>query len=159
LRDDFDIIFAVDGSQGAEKKIADIGEDGGVARRDTLLSEEVVEFAEGAVDAGGGLEVLGASGEGGSDVGDVALLLLHRGVAETEAGNDIDDGLAAAASAGGEIAAVDLIGSVGGASGVSGAGGFGVHRVPFWEELIDTRHVFVRVANKGVRGYGEWKIL
>jgi hypothetical protein len=28
---------------------------------------------------------------------------------------------------------------------------------PFWEELLYTPVVFVRVANKGVAGYGEWK--
>jgi len=37
--------------------------------------------------------------------------------------------------------------------------GVNVAAVPFWELLMHTRHVFVRVANKGVRGYGEWKIL
>jgi hypothetical protein len=33
-----------------------------------------------------------------------------------------------------------------------------LRRVPFWEEMIYTPAVFVRVANKGVAGYGEWKI-
>jgi hypothetical protein len=31
--------------------------------------------------------------------------------------------------------------------------------VPVWEEMMHTPAVFVRVANKGVAGYGEWKIL
>src|SRR6266436_6527273 len=35
---------------------------------------------------------------------------------------------------------------------------FGVSRdVPFWELLVHTSAVFVRVANKGVAGYGTWK--
>ena len=29
--------------------------------------------------------------------------------------------------------------------------------VPFWELLVHTPAVFVRVANKGVTGYGTWK--
>jgi hypothetical protein len=29
--------------------------------------------------------------------------------------------------------------------------------VPFWELLVPTPAVFVRVANKGVAGYGTWK--
>ena len=29
--------------------------------------------------------------------------------------------------------------------------------VPIWEELVYTPAVFVRVANTGVAGYGEWK--
>jgi len=29
--------------------------------------------------------------------------------------------------------------------------------VPFWELLVHTPAVFVRVANKGVAGYGTWK--
>jgi hypothetical protein len=28
---------------------------------------------------------------------------------------------------------------------------------PFWEELVYTPGVFVRAANTGVAGYGEWK--
>jgi hypothetical protein len=31
--------------------------------------------------------------------------------------------------------------------------------VPHWELFFDTPAVCVRVANKGVAGYGEWKIL
>jgi hypothetical protein len=35
---------------------------------------------------------------------------------------------------------------------------FGVSRdVPIWELLVYTPAVFVRVANKGVAGYGTWK--
>jgi hypothetical protein len=29
--------------------------------------------------------------------------------------------------------------------------------VPFWELLVNTAAVFVRVANTGVTGYGTWK--
>jgi hypothetical protein len=29
--------------------------------------------------------------------------------------------------------------------------------VPEWEELVHTPVVFVRMANKGLAGYGEWK--
>jgi len=29
--------------------------------------------------------------------------------------------------------------------------------VPLWELLVHTPAVFVRVANKGVAGYGTWK--
>ncbi len=29
--------------------------------------------------------------------------------------------------------------------------------VPFWEEMGATPVVFVRVASKGLTGYGEWK--
>jgi hypothetical protein len=37
-------------------------------------------------------------------------------------------------------------------------GGFaGGEAVPEWELLVHTPAVFVRVANKGVTGYGTWK--
>ncbi len=48
----------VDLRQGTQKQATDVGEHGGAARRDAVLSQELVEVGEGMVDALGSLEAL-----------------------------------------------------------------------------------------------------
>src|SRR5260370_26682469 len=71
--------FAVHGREGVEKQIADIGQDSGAPRGDLIVGKELVQFAEGMVDAGSGLETLGLSSEGRCEPREVtffALLLI-----------------------------------------------------------------------------------
>jgi hypothetical protein len=60
--------LAVHGGDGAEKQIADVGEDGGTARRDTILREKEQEFGENVVDIGGRGELGGFAGESGAEI-------------------------------------------------------------------------------------------
>ena len=77
------IEFVFDGGEGAEEQAADVGEDGGVAGCNAILSEDVVEFGEGLVDAFGGLEAAGFAREGGGEVGVLFFVLALGDVAGT----------------------------------------------------------------------------
>ena len=48
----------VDCGKSAKKKAVDVGENGGATSGNTILRDEVIEIAEGEIDALGGLEVL-----------------------------------------------------------------------------------------------------
>ena len=92
--------FAVHGGEGAEEQVADIGQDSGTARGDLVVGKELVQFAEGMVDAGGGLESLGLACEGGSKFSEVTLFALLISVFETEAGVVVGNGQTAKAATG-----------------------------------------------------------
>ena len=92
--------FAVHGGEGAEEQIADIGQDGGTARGDLVVGKELVQFAEGMVDAGGGLEMLGLACEGRGEFSEVALFALLIVVFETEARVVVGNGQTAKAATG-----------------------------------------------------------
>jgi hypothetical protein len=51
------LVVVIDGGEGAEEEAADVGEDGGPARRDASFGKEIVESAEGVVDALKPLEI------------------------------------------------------------------------------------------------------
>ena len=73
----FDFVF--DGGNAVEEKLADVGEDGSVAGRDAVGSEESEEFSEGVVDVAGGFEFAGEGGElGGNAIRFEELSLLGR---------------------------------------------------------------------------------
>jgi hypothetical protein len=56
------LVVVIDGGEGAEEQAADVGEHGGAAGRDASFGEEIVESAEGVVDALGPLEIEGLAG-------------------------------------------------------------------------------------------------
>jgi hypothetical protein len=58
------VMVVVDRGQRAEEKAADVGEDGGAAGRDASFGEEIVESAEGVIDALRILEFGCLTGEG-----------------------------------------------------------------------------------------------
>jgi hypothetical protein len=72
---DSSLIVRVDGGEGAEEQAVDISQNGGAARGYVVLGQELVEVAEGVVDALGGLEALGIPDERRVDVGGFSLLL------------------------------------------------------------------------------------
>ena len=76
----FGVELAVDGGEGAEELIGDVGEDSGFARRDTILREKKEEAYEKIVDGDGGAEFLEVGGEGGGGVGRSPLVLNRRSV-------------------------------------------------------------------------------
>jgi len=72
--------FVFDGGEGAEEEIRGIGHDGGAAGSDFVAGLELIEFAEGVVDVGGGAEFLDVPDEGGGEVGLVEVFLVFGGV-------------------------------------------------------------------------------
>ena len=92
--------FAVHGREGVEKQIADIGQDSGAPRGDLIVGKELVQFTEGMVDAGSGLETLGLACEGRGELSEVALFVLLVGVFEAEAGVVVGNGQTAKAATG-----------------------------------------------------------
>ena len=66
------LVVVLDGGKGAEEQAADVGENGGAARGDAAFGEEIVEDAEGVVDALRPLEIVSAPGEGDTKIFGVA---------------------------------------------------------------------------------------
>src|SRR5260370_42460217 len=83
---DSSLIVGVDGGEGAEEQAVDVSQNGGAARGYVVLGQELVEVAEGVVDALGGLEVLGIRGERRLDVGGFSPLL-GNGLVVTQPGS------------------------------------------------------------------------
>jgi hypothetical protein len=92
--------FAVDGGEGAELEIGDVGQDRGAAGSDAIFDEETAELGEEIVDLDGGAEVRGLVAEGRGQVGIDERGFEAGGVAEAEGGVLRDWEMAAAAGAG-----------------------------------------------------------
>jgi hypothetical protein len=60
--------FEGDGGEGAKEEVAGVGHDGGAAGNDLVAGLELIEFAEGMVDVGGGAEFLEVADEDGGVV-------------------------------------------------------------------------------------------
>jgi len=116
--------FEGDGGEGAEEEVGGVGHDGGAARSDLVTGLELIEFAEGMVDVGGGAEFLDVTDKAGGEVGLVEILLEQSGVSGAEAGVRVRDGHAAkAAPGGGAVLAMER----GGAGDGGGARNFRIH--------------------------------
>jgi len=163
-------VIAGDGGEGAEEQVAGVGHDGGAARRDLVAGLELIEFAERVIDGERVAELLDVPDESGGEVGLVEFFLAVCSVFGAEVGVRIRDGHAATSSAGSAVLTMERnrIGIGDGCSSLRvhessfrwWGGMFHSDRsrnVPFWELLVHTPAVFVRVANKGVAGYGTWK--
>src|SRR5579859_7223198 len=96
-------LVVVDGGEGAEQEVGDVGEDGGAAWGDAAFGEEMVEGAEGVVDALGPLKGEGAGGKSGREIFGVAGL--GSGVTGAEGAVGVDRGHAALAAGGGAVLA------------------------------------------------------
>jgi hypothetical protein len=97
IQDDVDVVvvavdFAVDGGEGAEEQVADVGQHSGTARGDLIVGKEFIQFAQGMVDASRGLEILGLACEGRGEFNEVTLFALLIGVFETKAGVVVGNG-------------------------------------------------------------------
>ena len=90
--------------QRAQKQAADVGENSGTARRDTVLSQELKEVAEGKIDALRGLEALEIRDEVEVVIGGL-LLFLFGAMLRTEAGSRVGSGETALAAAGSAVEA------------------------------------------------------
>ena len=66
------LVVVLDGGEGAEEQAADVGENGGAAWGDAAFGEEIVEDAEGVVDALRPLEIVSVPGEGDTKIFGVA---------------------------------------------------------------------------------------
>ena len=96
----------LDGGKGLEDELADVSENGGVARRNAVVGEEGEEFSQDVVEVVGGLELARDGDEFGADAIGLEELLLLAGVEEAEGGMILPaDHAAAAAIAAGEQAA------------------------------------------------------
>lgn len=98
---DFDARFAVgvDGAMGAKHEATDVGEDGGAAGGDAVGRQELVETAEGEVDALSGLEVAPLGDNQVGEVGGVGSPLDVE-MASAEAGFGVGGELRAASARG-----------------------------------------------------------
>ncbi|MGA2484348.1 MAG: hypothetical protein ABSF92_14675 [Candidatus Acidiferrales bacterium] len=90
--------FAFDGFQAVQEQLANVGEQGGVARGDASLGDEGEEFSEDVVEVVGGLELAGEGGEFGANAVGVLKLALLAGVVEAEGGVSLRAGHAALAA-------------------------------------------------------------
>ena len=84
------IDFALDGNQGVEELVGDVGKDGGATRGDTILDDEDQELGKELVDLLGGLQVIELAEEVGGkvDVNGLSGLELQRSMAKTKTGTD-----------------------------------------------------------------------
>ncbi len=89
-----------DAGKGAEEEMSNIGEGGGVARRDAVIGDEGQELAEGVVQAAGGLVFTGERTEFGANAVEINELLLLAGMEEAEGGMGFPAGHAAVATIG-----------------------------------------------------------
>jgi hypothetical protein len=99
-----EIVFAVDGGEGAEELVGDVSEDSGAARGDAVLREEDKELGEEVVDVVSGIELGGIGGEGGGEIGG-GLILHGTSVFGAEAGGVVRARLVAPASGAGVVLA------------------------------------------------------
>ena len=67
-------LLGSDGGQWAQKKSADVGEDGSATRGDAVFAHKPVEAAQRIVDALSRLEVLAIPEEDAGDIGSFLLL-------------------------------------------------------------------------------------
>ncbi len=104
------VIFIVDGGEGAQEQIADVGQNGGATRSDLVLGKEPVQFSQGIVDARRGLKVFGLAGKSCGEIGEFAVPPLEDGVTEAETGSGVRDGKAATATTGGAMLAMKRTG-------------------------------------------------
>jgi hypothetical protein len=105
--------FVADQGDGLEKKLADVGEQGGVAGRDAVLGDGGEEFAEDVVDIGGGVEVAGErSGDAFAEAFGFEELALGAGVEDAQGWVILVAGHAALAAVGErEVAEMGIVGS------------------------------------------------
>jgi hypothetical protein len=124
------IDLALDGDQGVEELVGDVGENGGTARGDAVLHDENEELGEELVDLVGGLEVVELDQEIGGevDVNGLRRLRLECGMAEAEA--CAQGTQAAAPAACGEMTALCV--GIAGKRDSSKAGCLRVHGLSFW---------------------------
>jgi len=61
--------FVFDGGEGAEKEVADVGQDGGAARGDAVLRKKAEEIGEDLVEVRSRFELRELAEEGGGEVG------------------------------------------------------------------------------------------
>jgi hypothetical protein len=105
--------FVADQGDGLEKKLADVGQQGGVAGREAVLGDGGEEFAEDVVDIGGSVKVAGKrSGEVPAEAFGFEELALGAGVEDAEEGVILVAGHAALAAVGErEVVKMGIVGS------------------------------------------------
>jgi len=102
-------LHALDGSESAEELIGDVGENGGTASGDAILSLEDDEPGEEVINAIEAIEVFGIFDEFGSEVGGLRIFR-KCGVTRAETEIGVADELAAASAIGeAMLAAVGII--------------------------------------------------
>ncbi len=119
--------LALDGDEGVEELVGDVGKDGGAAYGDAVLHHEDEEFGEKLIDLLGGLEVVELDQEVGGEVDVYGLrrLELQGGVTKAEAGAEGTKTTLATVS--GEMTALLVASGDGRCAGGAGAGCLGIH--------------------------------
>src|SRR4029077_20324195 len=121
------IELAVDGGEGTEELVGDVGEDGGTACGDPGLDHEDEELGKELIDLAGGPEVVELDQEVGGevDVHGLQWLEFQGRMAKAEAGAEC--GKATLAAASGEMTALLVARGDGRCTGGAGAGCLGIH--------------------------------
>jgi hypothetical protein len=107
--------FVLDDRKSAELEAGDVGEDGGAAGGDAVFGKENVQAGEGAIDAGGSVEVtgIGLLAEDGVAAVAVVTLLLEQVMRSAETRTRVLADVPAAASGRGAVLAASGFGIVG----------------------------------------------
>jgi hypothetical protein len=87
--------FVVDGGEGLEELLNDVGEDRGFPCRDAVLGEEDEEFGEGGLHVHGGIELSEVAEENRSEIDRVGIVRAEGGMFLAEGGGVGSDGQAA----------------------------------------------------------------
>ncbi|HEV1993967.1 MAG TPA: hypothetical protein VGR03_06535 [Candidatus Acidoferrum sp.] len=93
-----EVVFVVDGGEGAEEQVAGVGHDGGAARGDAVVGFEKEEPRKKTVDVRGGGEFGELASEVAGEIVGVAFFPAKLGVAETKMRFRVEDAKAAAAA-------------------------------------------------------------
>ena len=124
------IDFALDGNQGVEELVSDVGEDGGATRGDAILDDEDKKFGKELVDLLGGLKIVESAEEIGGkvDINGLCGLELQCGMAKTKA--RADGTKATLPSRNGDVMAFRI--GLGERRSWGGAGFLRIHGLSFW---------------------------
>jgi len=90
--------FVLDGGEGAEELLNDVGEDGSFFGGDTVLREEEKDFAQDAFHVLSGVDLGAIAEEGGCEIGGCGILEVQAGMRRAERGGLVLDVEAAAAA-------------------------------------------------------------
>src|SRR6266446_1121247 len=135
--------LALDGDEGMEELVGDVGEDCGAAWGDAVLHDEDQELGQELIDLIGGLEVVELNQEVGGkvDVNGLRRLDLQRSVTKAQTG--AEGAKTTLATACREVTAHLVAIGDGGSAGRARAGCLGIHFCPLWGVRLISRWVSV----------------
>jgi hypothetical protein len=143
VQNGFAVELALDGDEGMEELVGDVGEDCGAAWGDAVLHDEDQELGQELIDLIGGLEVVELNQEVGGkvDVNGLRRLDLQRSVTKAQTG--AEGAKTTLATACREVTAHLVAIGDGRSAGRARAGCLGIHSCPLWGVRLISRWVSV----------------